>query len=131
MKFNFTILILFSVLTIGCAQQKKTFNTWTVISLGGTEALVFNGELKVKEQIRYINIDDEVNIERIRTKISRSDKPLWLIIKAADSTVAITSSYESELKKLLQPVEKMTTEPLTTGEKEMLAMLKRDYPNGF
>jgi hypothetical protein len=111
--------------------QKKNYNQWTIISLGGTEALVFGGELKTKEQIRYINIDDEVNIERIRHKIATIKEPLWMIIKAADSTISISPSYQAELKKALGPAKKLTIEPLNKKEKEMLAILKKEYPNGF
>ena len=114
----------------GCTQE-KIYNQWTIISLGGTEALVFGGELKIKEQIRYINVDDEVNIERIRHKITGRKEPLWLIIKAADSTISISSSYQAELRKALGPVEKLTVEPLNEKEKEMLAIFKKEYPNGF
>jgi hypothetical protein len=114
----------------GCTQEKN-YNQWTIISLGGTEALVFRGELKLKEQVRYINIDDEVNIERIRHKIAGNKEPLWLIIKAADSAISISSSYQADVRKTLGPVEKLTVEPLNEKEKEMLAIIKKEYPNGF
>lgn len=130
MKSSFVVLFFFGSLLTGCTQEKK-YNQWTVISLGGTEALVFGGELKVKEQIRYINVDDEVNIERIRYKIAGRKGPLWLIVKTADSTIPISASYQAELKKALGPAEKLTVEPLNEKEKEILAMLRKEYPNGF
>ena len=129
MKKSLLGLFFLSSLLHGCTQEKN-YNQWTIISLGGTEALVFGSELKVKEQVRYINVDDEVNIERIRHKIEGKKEPLWLIIKAADSTISISPSYQAELRKALGPVEKLTVEPLNEKEKEMLALFKKEYPNG-
>ena len=113
------------------SQKKEVYNKWTLISLGGTEALVYNGELIQKEQIRYINIDDEVNIERIRLKISRGSGPLWLIIKAADSSVSITHVYQKEVEKQLGPAKKTSIEILNSKERDILELLKKEYPNGF
>lgn len=129
MKNTLLGLLLF-VSLCGCTQNKD-YTRWTIISLGSTEALVFGGDLKVKEQVRYINIDDEVNIERIRNKISREQKPLWLVIKAADSTISIPESYQAGLKKTFAPVDKQTVESLNEKEKEILTLFKKDHPAGY
>jgi hypothetical protein len=130
MKNSLPGLLLLSLLLTSCIKL-KSYNEWTVIALGGTEALIFRGKLKDKEQIRYINVDDEVNIERIRQKIEGVKEPLWLIIKPVDSSIPISSSYKAGLRKALGPVEKLTVEPLNEKEKEMITIFKKEYPNGY
>jgi hypothetical protein len=130
MKNSLSGILLLGLLLTSCIKL-KSYNEWTVIALGGTEALIFGGELKVKEQIRYINVDDEVNIERIRHKIEGVKEPLWIIIKPVDSSISISPSYQAELRKAFGPVEKLTVEPLNKKEKEMIMIFKKEYPNGF
>ena len=130
MKKNILGLLLLLLIMQGCAQDKN-YNQCTIISLGGTEALIFKGELRIKEQVRYIHINDEEIIERIKRKIAVNTAPLWLISKAAESTIYISSYYKDELKKILNPVEKSTVEPLNEKEEEILMLFKKDYLNGF
>lgn len=130
MKNAFLGLFFLGLLVQSCTS-KKNYTQWTVISLGGTEALVFGGDLKVKEQIRYINIDDEVNIEKIRHKITAEKRPLWLTIKAAGPAIPISASYQAEIKKILGPADKLSVEPLNEKEIEMLEKIKKEYPNGI